>query len=124
MVPAATVLGGVNGQNSSPPMALLNPDQGIGDQPIVRMYDVEHTPEVLRSRNLLHERPAHVLDLVHKIGARLERTAMIVDTVNPFVGLLTLSHSREDMHFMALPLQCGAQLRDVGTHASHWNGME
>ena len=70
---------------------------------------------------MLHKRPAHAVDLFHKIGVQLERTTMIVDAVNPLVVLLTVPHSREHVHFMALPLQCGAQLGDVGTHPSNRN---
>ena len=77
--------------------------------------------QILRGHHMPHKRPAHAVDLFHKTGVRLKRTTMIVNAVNPLVGPLPVPHSREHVHFMALPLQRGAQLRDVGTHSSNRN---
>ena len=86
------------------PPALLDPDHRIPGKPVVRVNDVEPSNVVLGPEHMVNERPAHVVDFVHKIGVQIERTAMIVYAVYALIMGLAMSHAREHVHLLALPL--------------------
>jgi len=45
------------------------------------MYNVKRADVILRLENMVHERAAHVVDLVDKVGMKVERATVIVDSV-------------------------------------------
>ena len=68
-------------QNALAPAALLRPDHCISCEPVVRMNNVERADVILRLENMVHERAAHIIDLVDKVGMKVERATVIVDAV-------------------------------------------
>lgn len=87
VVSATPILGGVHREDPPAPPPLLRPHHGIGRQPVVGMDDVEGGAHVVRrGEEVLHECPAHILDLVDEVRPELEGAAVIPDPVNPLQG--------------------------------------
>jgi hypothetical protein len=86
--------------------------------------DFERTDKVFGLEYMVHERPAHVVDLVNKVRVQVERTSMVVHAVNARVIALTRSHSRKNVHFVTLPFQGRRKFSDMGTHSADRNGVQ
>jgi hypothetical protein len=124
VVSTTAIFGGMDGQNASPSPGLLDPDQGVTSQPIVRVDQIEWTDMVLGLKHVVHERPAHVIDLIHEIGMEVERATVMMNAIDPCIMRLTLGHPRKDMQFMPFTLQRRSQFGNMHTHAAHTNRMQ
>ena len=123
-IAVAAVLGRVHGQDGLAAAALLDPDHGVGGQPIVGVDEVEAADVVLDGEEVVDERPAHVVDFVHEIGVTAESAAVVVDAVDAVVVALPMAEARENMDFMPAAMQGGGQLGDVNAHAADRDGMQ
>ena len=125
VVSAAAVLGRVDGEHSLPAALLLDPDHGVGSQPIVRVHHVKRDAHVvLGPEYVADKRAAHLVHFVHEASVQRKRTAVIVHSVDPLVLPLTLAHAGVNVYFVALPLQGRRQLGDVDAHAPYGDRVE
>jgi hypothetical protein len=85
--------------------SLFDPDQSIGGQPVMRVNNIECPNVVLALEHMMDKGPAHVVDFIYKIRLQVERTAMVMHTVNPLVMRLSRTHSGEDMDLMAFSFE-------------------
>src|SRR5262249_17439235 len=99
-------------------------DQSIAGKPVVRVNDIEGADVVLTLEYMMDEGTAHVVDFIHEIWMQIERTAMVMDAINPLVMPLSRAHSGEDMNFMTLSVQRGGQFGHMHTHAADTNRMQ
>src|SRR5206468_1329471 len=91
---------------------------------VMRVNHIERPDVVLTLEQMMDKGPAHVVDFIHKIGLQVERTAMVMDAVNPLVMRLPRPHSREDMDLMTLSFESCPQFGHMYTHAAHTNRMQ
>jgi hypothetical protein len=72
----------VDGKDSTPPTSLLDPDHGIGRQPVVGVNNIEGANDPFCLEQMMDEGAAHAVDFIHKIRVQIERTPVIPDSVN------------------------------------------
>lgn len=123
-VAVAAILGRVHGQHGAMPSAFLDPDDGVGGEPVVRMDDVESADAVFHLEEVMHERAAHVVDFIDKAGIQRERAAVVVNPLDTFVGRLIVPLTREHVNVMSTAPQAGRQLGDVHADAADGDGVE
>jgi hypothetical protein len=88
------------------------------------MYNIKRAYEIFGLKDMVHKRPAHVVNLFYEIRIQLEGTAVIMDPINAFVGLLVWPGSGEDVHFMSFSIKGSCQLSHVNTDATDSDGMK
>ena len=88
------------------------------------MNDVKGAHEILGLIDLIHEGPAHVVDLFDEVSAQVEGTAVIVHPFDTVVRALSEAHPGVDVHFVALPLQGGRQLGHVDPYPTDWDRVQ
>jgi hypothetical protein len=49
------------------------------------MHDVKRSQEILRLKNVMDERAAHVIDFVDKVGVQHERAPVVMHAVNKLI---------------------------------------
>ena len=123
-IAVAAILGRVHGQHGPSAAALLDPDQGVGGQPVVGVDDVEAAHMVLHGEELVDERPAHVVDFVDEIRVQREVAAMVVNAVDAVVVRLLMAAAGEHMDFMAPAIESRRQFRDVDANSTHGDAVQ
>ena len=123
-VAVASVLGRVHGQHRLAAAAILDPDKGVGSQPVVRVDDVEVAHMIFHGAILVDEGPAHVVDFIDEIARQHEVAAMVLDAVDAIVGGLLMAAAREDVDGMTATLKGRRQLRDVNADATHGDAVQ
>src|SRR5262249_26815373 len=104
--------------------ALLDPDGGVGGEPVVGVDDVEGAGEVLDAVGGGDEGAAHGVDLVHEGGTEVEVAALVRDAVKHVGADLALALEGEDVDVVAAALQGGAEFSDVDADAADHDGVK
>ena len=123
-VAVTAILGRVHGQHRLAAPAFLDPDDGVGRQPIMGMDHVEAADGVFHAVALVDEGPAHVVDLVHEVRRQRKAAAMVMDVVNAIIRRLPMSNASKDMDVVVPPLQGRRQLGHVSPNAAHGDGVQ
>jgi hypothetical protein len=79
---------------------------------------------VFGTEDVVNDGPAEVIDLLDEIGIESERAAVIMNTVDKFIMLLSMSHAGEDVDLVTLSLKGRSKLRNVDADASDRNGVK
>jgi len=124
MIPAPSVFRGMERQDTFTAPTLFGPDHCVADEPIVRVNDVERADVVLRLKEMVDERPAHIVDFIYEVGMKVEWTAMVMNTVDPRVMRLPMSHPCEYVDFVSFALKCCRQFGDMNANSAHCNRMQ
>jgi hypothetical protein len=111
-------------QNALSASALFSPDHRVSNKPVVRMNDIERSDVVLCLKEVVHERPAHVVDFVYEVGMKIKRAAMIMDAVNAYIMRLAGSHARENVNFMSFALESRSQFGDMNSDSTDRYGVQ
>ncbi len=123
VIAATPVLGGMDREDALSPTTLFDPNHGVGGQPIMRMNDIKWADVILRLENVMNEGPAHIVDLIDKVGMKVEGATMVMDTINPHVVRLSLAHARKNMDLVSFALERCGEFRHVDSHAANRNGV-
>jgi hypothetical protein len=115
----------MDGEDSFPCPALLDPDHGVGREPVVSMNHIKMMAHVILGlEEVMDKGPAHVVDFLDKVRVQVEGTAMVMDSINPLVPTLSLTHAGENVDLMPFSLQGSSQLGDVNPHTSNGDGVQ
>lgn len=123
-VAVAAVLRRVHGEDGLVSAAFLDPDCGVGGQPVVGVNHVEAADVILHCVEDVDERAAHVVDFVHEISGQIEAATVVVDAIDEVVVGLAVTNSGEDVNFVAAALKRGGEFADVDSHAADGDGMK
>ncbi len=84
---------------------ILGLNDGLGAEPVMSVDYIEMSPLIAFSlAHKVNNTIAHVVHLRHKIGMKVNGTAMVMDTVNQLVSRLSYPDSHENVHFMPTTL--------------------
>jgi hypothetical protein len=114
----------VERQNAFSASGLFSPDHRVPNQPVVGMNDVERPDVVLCLKEVVHERPAHVVDFVYKVGMKIERTTMIMNAVYAYIMRLAGPHARENVDFMSFALESCSQFCNMNSDSADRYGVQ
>ena len=103
---------------------LLDPDYGVGGEPVVRMDYIEPADVVLRLDEMRGKGSAHFLNFIDEIAVEVMRTEMIPDTIQLDHPTVPIARAREDMDIMATPLERGRKFGHVGGHSPDRVGVQ
>ena len=124
LIAVAAVLRRVHGQNALASTAFLDPDEGVGGQPIVGVNEVETADVVLHGENSWTKARHMLLTSSTKFECSAKVAAMIMHAVDAVVVRLLVAEAREHMDFMAAPIESGRQLRDVDPDSTHGDAVQ
>ena len=85
----------------------------------MRMDQVEMADKILDLENPVDERPAHVVDIVHKVVMRRIRASMIVNALYLIVTSLARHPSSEDVNLVAFSCKGSCQFTDMDGYPSN-----
>ncbi|MEJ2656759.1 MAG: hypothetical protein P8012_06130 [Desulfobacterales bacterium] len=77
------------------------------------MKHIKGTDVVLRLEDVIHKRPAHILDFHRKVRVEIERAPVVVDAVNPVIAALAVTHPREYMDLVSSALEGRSKFGNV-----------
>jgi hypothetical protein len=73
---------------------------------------------------MVDEGTTHIVDFVHEIGVKRERTTMVMDPVDAIIKRLAMTLAGKHVHLMLSPLQGRRQFRHMNPNAADWYGMK
>ena len=121
VVAAPAVFGGMHSKNRFAVRRIFQPNHRVGRQPVVRVNDIEAAHLVLRLQKTVHERAAHIHDIVLKMLLIVINAPVVTNTVDPLQRRLILAHAGKDMHLMAFAGQRRGQIRNVNRDTAYSN---
>lgn len=85
---------------------------------------VKRTDEIFSLQNMVHERPAHVIDFLNEVWLQSERTAVIMNSINALILWPSPPHSCENVNFISFSFESSRQFGDVSGHTSDGNRLK
>jgi len=123
-IAAPSKLGCMDSQNAIVSTALLDPDHGVGQKPVVGVDQVETAHKILNFKNAVYEGPTHAIDIVNEVIVGQVRAAMIVDATYVVVTSLSRRPPGENVYLVTFSCQGRPQFRHVDSYATDRNRMK
>jgi len=114
----------VHGQNGFATAAFLDPDEGVGSQPIVGVDEIKAADVIFHGAELVNEGAAHIVDFIDEIRVQREIAEVVMHAVNAMVVRLLIAAAGKNVDFMATPIESGRQLRDVDADSTHGDAVQ
>jgi hypothetical protein len=114
----------MDSQNAIVSTALLDPDHGVGQKPVVGVDQVETADKIFNFKNAVHEAPTHVIDVVNEVIVGQVRAAMIVDAAYVIVTSLSRRPPGENVYLVAFPCQRRCQFGYMDCDPSNGDRMQ
>jgi hypothetical protein len=90
----------------------------------VGVDDVETADQILYFEDMIHKRPAHIVDVIDEIIVGWVRASVIMNIIRPVMTCLTKGAAGKDVDLVPFPRQRSRQFRYMGRDPTNGNGVQ